>query len=214
MGNGCVRVHKLEQYHQEKLKRIKAVPRYWCPTLATWCVAWDKLQNDLILLEREDKLIQRFGKDGPRAHLRKPLSHYGAVRWEVLAPFSKWPLKQYLRWRSAAGDWYVDCGNWNYCNILNDQCGILYCYNNQHIRHAVEMGKGKVGDIVEAILGATVLVTRVDESEALLKDVESMGLSLTAWNKWRDCLEGLCKISVYMQAKEESLGVPTYQILA
>ena len=178
-------------------------------------MAWDKSQNDLILLEREDKLIQRFGNEGQCAHLRKPLSHYGAVRWDVLAPFSKWPLKKYCRWQSAAGVWYVDCGNSNYCNILNDKCGILYHLNSQHIRNAVGMGSVKMADIIEAILGAQVLMTGVDENEALLKHVQSMALSsLTAWNEWQQCLERLCQISVYMQAKEESLGVPTYQILA
>ena len=72
--------------------------------------------------------------------------------------------------------WYVDCGNWNYCNILNDKCGILYHLNSQHIRNAVGMGSVKMADIIEAILGAQVFVTGVDESEALLEDVESMAL--------------------------------------
>ena len=76
------------------------------------------------------------------------------------------------------------------------------------------MGSVKMADIIEAILGAQVLVTGVAENEALLKDVESMPLSLTAWNKWRECLVPLCIITVFLQAKEESLGVPTYQILA
>ena len=65
------------------------------------------------------------------------------------------------------------------------------------------MGSVKMADIIEAILGAQVLVTGVDENEALLEDVESMALSLTAWSKWRDCLVRLCIISVFMQAKEE-----------
>ena len=210
MGNGCVRV-----YHQAKLSRIQAVPPDMIPHLAGLCVSWDMWMNELIVLESQDKLIQRLGNDGSSQHLRKELSRYGAVRWDELVAFSKWPLKQYCRWQSPKGVWYVDCGNSNYCKILDDQCGIQYSTSNQDIGYALTIGPVKMADIIEAILGAQVLLTGVDENEALLKHVQSMALSsLTAWNEWQQCLERLCIISVYMQAKEESLGVPMYQILA
>ena len=153
--------------------------------------------NELIALESQEEVIQRFGKDGSHAHLRKRLSHYGAVRWDVLAAFSSWPLEKYCRWQSAAGVWYVDCGNWNYCNILNGQCGILYSTSNQRIRNAVTMCGEKMADIVEAILGAWVLMAGVDENPLLLEGVESMGLSETAWNTWHECLERLHNCCVH-----------------
>ena len=184
MGNGRVKVHPLERYHQAKLSRTQAVPPYWIPNLAAWCVAWDKLKNELIVLESQDKLIQRLGNDGSSQHLRKELSRYGAVRWDELVAFSKWPLKQYCRWQSPKGVWYVDCGNGDYCKILDDQCGIQYSTSNQDIGYALTIGPVKMADIIEAILGAQVLLTGVDENEAFLEDVEMARLPCAIMHKF------------------------------
>ena len=141
MENGCVQVNWIHRYHEQKFIALRKVPTNYIQNLTLWCMDWDKWMHQLVTLEHKWRLIQRWGKDGSDQQFRKDLSHNGAVRWEVIERFSEWPLKQYIRWQSAAGDWYVDCGNWNYCHILDNQCGILYCTNDKHIAHALQMGQ-------------------------------------------------------------------------
>ena len=141
MGNGCVQVNWIHRYHAQKFIALRKVPTNYIQNLTLWCMDWDKWMHQLVTLEHNWRLIQRWGKDGSDQQFRKDLSHNGAVRWEVIERFSEWSLQQYMRWQSAAGDWYVDCGNWNYCHILDNQCGILYCTNDENIAHALQMGQ-------------------------------------------------------------------------
>ena len=70
----------IRRYHEQKLIGLPKVPTNYIENLTLWCMDWDKRMHQLVTLEHNWRLIQRWGKDGSDQQFRKDLSHNGAVR--------------------------------------------------------------------------------------------------------------------------------------